>query len=35
MMKRALQFVRKGILLVWMVDSEERDVTVYRPGREP
>ena len=35
MMKRALQFVRKGIMLVWLVDSEERDVTVYRPGREP
>ena len=35
MTKLALQFVRKGIMLVWLVDSEERDVTVYRPGREP
>jgi Uma2 family endonuclease len=35
MMKRALQFVRKGIPLVWLVDGEERDVTVYRSGREP
>ncbi len=35
MMKRASQFLRKGIPLVWLVDGEERDVTVYRPGREP
>jgi Uma2 family endonuclease len=35
MMKRALQFVRKGIPLVWLVDGEERDVTVYQSGREP
>jgi Uma2 family endonuclease len=35
MMKRASQFVRKGIMLVWLFDSEERDVTVYRAGREP
>ena len=34
-MERALQSVRKGIMLVWLVDSEGRDVTVYRPGREP
>jgi Uma2 family endonuclease len=35
MMKRAMQFVRKGIPLVWIVDTEERDVSVYRSGREP
>ena len=23
------------MLLVWLVDPESRDVTVYRPGEEP
>jgi Uma2 family endonuclease len=33
--RRVSQFLRKGIALVWIIDAEGRDVTVYRPGREP
>ncbi len=29
------ELLRRGIPLVWIVDPEARDVTVYRPGREP
>lgn len=35
MTRRVSQFLRKGIPLVWIVDAEAREVTVYRPGREP
>ena len=35
MTRRVSQFLHKGIPLVWIVDPEDRDVTVYRPGREP
>ena len=35
MTRRVSQFLRKGMLLVWLVDPESRDVTVYRPGEEP
>lgn len=35
MTRRVSQFLRKGIRLVWIVDPEGRDETVYRPGREP
>ncbi len=35
MTRRVSQFLRKGIPLVWIVDPEGRDVTVYRPGQEP
>jgi len=35
MTRRVSQFLRKGIPLVWLVDPEGRDVTVYRPGQEP
>ena len=34
MMRRVAQFLRQGILLVWVVDPEGRDVTVHRLGRE-
>jgi Uma2 family endonuclease len=33
--RRVSQFLRKGIPLVWLVDPEARDVTIYRPGQEP
>ena len=33
-MRRVSQFLRQGIPLVWVVDPDSRDVTVYRPGRE-
>jgi Uma2 family endonuclease len=35
MLRRITQFLRKGIPLVWVVDPEGRDVTVYRAEREP
>jgi Uma2 family endonuclease len=33
--RRVYQFLRHGIPLVWPVDPEDREITVYRPGREP
>jgi Uma2 family endonuclease len=35
MMRRVSQFLRKGISLVWLVDAEDREVTVYQRGCEP
>lgn len=35
MTRRVSLFLRSGILLVWLVDPDSRDVTVYRPGKEP
>jgi Uma2 family endonuclease len=32
--KRVGQYLRRGIPLVWLVDSDTRVVTVYRPGQE-
>jgi Uma2 family endonuclease len=32
--QRISQYLRLGVPLVWLVDPEERMVTVYRPGRE-
>lgn len=34
MLRRVTEFLRKGIPLVWLVDPQGRDVTVYRPDRE-
>lgn len=34
-MRRAIQFLKRGMPLVWIVDPEDCDVTVYRAGREP
>ncbi len=34
-MRRVAEFLRRGFPLVWIVDPESRDVTVYRPGKEP
>ncbi|MEX0701146.1 MAG: Uma2 family endonuclease [Planctomycetales bacterium] len=33
--ERVARFLAAGIPLVWIVDPEARDVTVYRSGREP
>jgi Uma2 family endonuclease len=35
LMRRVVQFLQKGISLVWLIDPEDREVTVYRSGREP
>jgi Uma2 family endonuclease len=35
MLRRATQFLRVGIPLVWMIDPEDREVCIYRAGREP
>jgi Uma2 family endonuclease len=32
-MRRISQFLKRGVPLVWLVDPEERAVTVYRPGQ--
>jgi len=32
---RVEQYLKRGVGLVWLIDPEERTVTVYRKGREP
>lgn len=34
-MRRVAEFLRREFPLIWIVDPESRDVTVYRPGKEP
>jgi Uma2 family endonuclease len=34
-MRKVQQYLRAGIAMVWVVDGESRNVTVYRAGREP
>jgi Uma2 family endonuclease len=33
--RRINEFLRAGTRLVWLVDPDARDVTVYRPGQSP
>lgn len=33
--RRITEFLRRGVALVWLVDPEGRDITVYRSGRDP
>ncbi len=33
--RRVTQMLGKGVKQVWVVDPEGRDVSVYRPGRDP
>lgn len=35
MMKRVSQFQAKGVSMVWVLDPEARNVTVFRPGQSP
>lgn len=32
--RRISQYLKRGIPLIWLVDPEERKVTVYRPGKD-
>jgi Uma2 family endonuclease len=32
---RIAEFLKAGIPLVWVIDPEARDVTVYRQGKDP
>jgi Uma2 family endonuclease len=32
--RRIIQFLKRGVPLVWLVDPEVRTVTVYQPGKE-
>jgi Uma2 family endonuclease len=34
MMRRVEQFLERGISLVWLLDPESRNVTVFRPGQQ-
>lgn len=34
MTRRIAQFLKSGIRLVWLIDPEARDVTVYRPNQD-
>lgn len=29
------EYIANGVLLGWLIDPQERTVTIYRPGREP
>jgi Uma2 family endonuclease len=29
-----IQYLRRGIPIAWLVDPEEKNVTVYHPGQE-
>jgi Uma2 family endonuclease len=33
--RKITQMLRSGIRLVWLIDPAARDVTVYRPGKDP
>ena len=33
--RRITQMLRAGVAVVWLVDPEGRDVSVYRPGQDP
>ena len=33
--RRITQMLRAGVAVVWLVDLEGRDVSVYRPGQDP
>ena len=35
MMRRVTQFLEKGISLVWLLDPQARNLTVFRPDRQP
>lgn len=34
-MRKIKDYLRAGVGLVWLIDPETRNVTVYQPGREP
>jgi Uma2 family endonuclease len=34
MTRRVAGYLRAGVKVVWVIDPEERDVTVYRPGQD-
>ena len=29
------EYLTRGVRLIWLVDPEDRSVTVYRPGQQP
>lgn len=33
--RKITDYLRSGVGLVWLIDPETRNVTVYRPGKEP
>jgi Uma2 family endonuclease len=35
MLRRIGQFLARGVAMVWLVDPEDRTVTVFRKGQEP
>jgi Uma2 family endonuclease len=35
MLRRVTQFLTKGVSMVWVLDPEGRDLTVYRPNATP
>jgi Uma2 family endonuclease len=32
---KILDYLKNGVRLVWLIDPQNRDVTVYRPGHDP
>jgi len=33
--RKITDYLKNGVALVWLIDPQNRDVTVYRPGHEP
>ncbi len=33
--RRVMDYIHNGVDLVWLIDPEARNVSVYRPGKEP
>lgn len=33
--RKITDYLKNGVALVWLIDPQNRDVTVYRPNREP
>ncbi len=33
--RRITQFLRRGVKLVWIIDPDARNVTIYQVGKEP
>lgn len=34
-MAKMQEWIENGVELAWMIDPDNRTVTIYRPGREP
>jgi Uma2 family endonuclease len=35
MLKRISKFLKKGVLMAWLLDPEDETLTIFMPGKEP